>query len=80
MTIRQPIYRPFQFADYRQAKAQVADAEATLEKEVQNVAVRVAGAYLEALLAEDQLALVTVTLYAPLCVTSIVRVVAPSTL
>ena len=36
----------------------MADAEATLDKEVQNVAVRVAGAYLEALLAEDQLALV----------------------
>jgi protease secretion system outer membrane protein len=58
LTIRQPIFRPFQFADYRQAAAQVEDAEATLEKEVQNVAVRVAGAYLEALLAEDQLALV----------------------
>jgi outer membrane protein, protease secretion system len=58
LTIRQPIFRPFQFADYRQAEAQVADAEANLDKEVQNVAVRVAGAYLEALLAEDQLALV----------------------
>ncbi|HXD41639.1 MAG TPA: TolC family outer membrane protein [Ramlibacter sp.] len=60
LTIRQPIFRPFQFADYRQAEAQVADAEATLEKEVQNLAVRVAGAYLEALLADDQLALVMV--------------------
>jgi outer membrane protein, protease secretion system len=60
LTIRQPIFRPFQFADYRQAEAQVADAEAVLEREVQNVAVRVAGAYLEALLAQDQLALVLV--------------------
>jgi outer membrane protein, protease secretion system len=57
LSIRQPIFRPYQFADYRQAEAQVADANATLDKETQNVAVRVATAYLEALLAEDQLAL-----------------------
>jgi TolC family type I secretion outer membrane protein len=57
LTIRQPIYRPFQVAEYRQAKAQVEDANAQLEKETQNVAVRVGGAYLEALLAQDQLAL-----------------------
>src|SRR4029079_4366547 len=53
LTIRQPIFRPFQFADLRQAEAQVADAEAALDKEIQNVGVRVAGAYLDALLAED---------------------------
>jgi protease secretion system outer membrane protein len=58
LTIRQPLYRPFQLADYRQAKAQVDDANATLDKELQNVAVRVAGAYLEGLLAQDQLDLV----------------------
>jgi outer membrane protein, protease secretion system len=58
LSIRQPIFRPYQFADYRQAEAQVADANATLDKETQNVAVRVASAYLEALLAEDQLGLV----------------------
>ncbi|MGZ5787616.1 MAG: TolC family outer membrane protein [Ramlibacter sp.] len=58
LTIRQPIFRPFQFADYRQAEAQVADANAALDKETQNVAVRVATAYLDALLAEDQVALV----------------------
>ncbi len=55
LTIRQPIFRPYQFADYQQAKAQVADANAVLDKETQNVAVRVAGAYLEGLLAQDQL-------------------------
>jgi outer membrane protein, protease secretion system len=60
LTIRQPVFRPFQFADLRQAEAQVADAEAVLEREVQNVAVRVSGAYLEALLAEDQHELVMV--------------------
>ncbi len=58
LTLRQPLYRPFNFADYQQAKAQVEDANATLDKEVQNVAVRVSGAYLEGLLAQDQLALV----------------------
>ena len=58
LTIRQQIFRPQQWADYRQAKAQVEDANAVLDKETQNVAVRVSGAYLEALLAQDQLALV----------------------
>jgi outer membrane protein, protease secretion system len=58
LSIRQPIFRPYQFADYRQAEAQVADANASLDKETQNVAVRVATAYLDALLGEDQLALV----------------------
>lgn len=60
LTIRQPLYRPYQMADYRQAQAQVAEANAMLDKELQNVAVRVAGAYLEGLLAQDQLALVAV--------------------
>ncbi len=58
LTIRQPLYRPFNYADYQQAKAQVEEANATLDKEMQNVAVRVSGAYLEGLLAQDQLALV----------------------
>ncbi|MES2999401.1 MAG: TolC family outer membrane protein [Pseudomonadota bacterium] len=57
LTIRQPLYRPFQMADYQQAKAQVADANAQLERETQNLATRVAGAYFEALLAQDQLTL-----------------------
>jgi outer membrane protein, protease secretion system len=58
LVIRQPIFRPYQIAEYQQAKAVVADANATLDKETQNVAVRVSGAYLNALLAQDQLALV----------------------
>lgn len=58
LTVRQPLYRPAQWADVRQAEAQVADANAQLEKEVQNLAVRLASAYLEALLAQDQLELV----------------------
>lgn len=58
LTIRQPIFRPYQLADFRQAQAQVADANAQLDKETQSAAVRVATAYMEALLAQDQLSLV----------------------
>jgi TolC family type I secretion outer membrane protein len=58
LTLRQPLFRMQLLADYRQAKAQVDDAEATLERETQNVGVRVSGAYFEALLAEEHLALV----------------------
>ena len=58
MTLRQPLFRKYQMADYRQAKAQVEDANAILEREVQNVAVRVSGAYFEALLTAEQLTLV----------------------
>ncbi len=58
LTLRQPLFRKLQMADYRQAQAQVDDANAVLEKELQNLAVRVSTAYFEALLAEEQLALV----------------------
>ncbi|WP_373424794.1 TolC family outer membrane protein [Variovorax paradoxus] len=58
LTLRQPLFRMQLLADYRQARAQVDDAEATLERETQNVGVRVSAAYFEALLAEEHLALV----------------------
>lgn len=58
LSVRQPIFRPFQFADYRQARAQVAEADANLEKDTQSLAVRVTTAYLQVLASEDQLALV----------------------
>ncbi|SFC17033.1 outer membrane protein, protease secretion system [Polaromonas sp. OV174] len=58
LTLRQPLFRKYQMADYRQAQAQVDDANAVLERELQNVAVRVSGAYFEALLTAEQLALV----------------------
>ena len=58
LTLRQPLFRPYQIADYSQAQAQVDDANAILERELQNVAVRVSGAYFEALLTAEQLALV----------------------
>lgn len=58
VTLRQPLYRPYLSAQYRQAQAQVLDVEATLSQEEQNLAVRVSGAYFEALLSHDQLALI----------------------
>lgn len=58
LTLRQPLFRKYQMADYRQAQAQVDDANAILERELQDVAVRVSGAYFEALLTAEQLALV----------------------
>ncbi len=58
LTLRQPLFRKYQFADYQQAQSQVDDANAVLERELQNLAVRVSGAYFEALQASEQLALV----------------------
>jgi outer membrane protein, protease secretion system len=60
LTLRQPVFRAALFADYKQAKAQVEEAEAQLDREVQNLAVRVSTAYMQALLAQDQLQLVRV--------------------
>lgn len=58
LTLRQPVFRKQLMAQYRQAEAQVEDAEAVLAVEEQNLAVRVSGAYFEAMLTHDQLALV----------------------
>jgi protease secretion system outer membrane protein len=58
LTVKQPLFRPYEIADYRQAKANVADANAQLDQEVQNLAVRVTTSYLQALLAQEQLSLV----------------------
>ena len=58
LTLRQPLIRTQLLSQYRQAQAQVDDAEASLRLEEQNLAVRVSGAYFEAMLAQDQLALV----------------------
>lgn len=46
VTLRQPLFHAYQMADYRQAKAQVDDAEAILERELQNVAVRAESSWL----------------------------------
>lgn len=58
LTLRQPLYRSQLAAQYRQAQAQVDEAEATLAQEEQSLAVRLSGAYFEALLAHEQLDLV----------------------
>lgn len=58
LTLRQPVFRKQLMAQYRQAEAQVEDAEAALAVEEQNLAVRVSSAYFEAMLTHDQLALV----------------------
>lgn len=58
LSVRQPLYRPFQMASLRQAQAQVEDAEALLQKDEQALVVRVGEAYFDVLLAEDQLTLV----------------------
>lgn len=58
LSLRQPVFRMYNFALYRQAQRQVDGAEATLDRSLQDLLVRLAGAYFEALLAQDQHALV----------------------
>lgn len=58
LSVRQPIYRKYNFAQYRQAKFQVESAEATLDRSLQEMLVRLSGNYFEALMAQDQYALV----------------------
>jgi outer membrane protein/protease secretion system outer membrane protein len=58
LTLRQPLFRQQQEAALRQAGYLVQDVEAVLARETQNLAVRVAGTYLEAMMSRDQLALV----------------------
>lgn len=55
LSLRQPIVRPALWAQYRQAGYAVADAEAVLDVETQNLATRVAQLYFQALLSQDQL-------------------------
>lgn len=58
LTLRQTLFNRYRVADQQQAKAQVEDAEAMYERDLQNLAVRVSGAYFEALMADDQMSLV----------------------
>jgi outer membrane protein/protease secretion system outer membrane protein len=58
LSLRQPLIRPQIWAQYRQAKAQAVDAQSVYHNEEQNLAVRVCGAYFEAMLAHDQMALI----------------------
>lgn len=58
LSVRQPLYRKYTFAQYQQAKSQVLSAEASLDKSLQDMLVRLSGAYFEALMAHDQMALI----------------------
>lgn len=58
LTLRQPLFSMQRYFMYQQAKDQVADAEATHQRDQQELIVRVGGTYMEALLTEDQLQLV----------------------
>lgn len=53
LSLRQPLYRPAQYAGYLQAEARVEGVEAVLAKAGQDLAVRVSGAYLNVLLAQE---------------------------
>lgn len=57
VNLRQPIYRKALGAQYRQAKAQVADVNAQLERDEQTLVMRVTEAYFSVLLAQEQLVL-----------------------
>ena len=57
LVLRQPLYRPYLSAQLTQAEAQVRDAEAMLALAEQELPVRLGGAYFDALLAQDQVAL-----------------------
>lgn len=57
LTLRQPLYRSALMAQYRQAVALVDDVNASLQRDEQDLAVRLVGAYLEVLSTGDQLTL-----------------------
>lgn len=57
LSLTQPIYRKQNFAQYEQAKSQVSQAESQLAIARQDLIVRVAQAYFDVLLAQDNVAL-----------------------
>ena len=57
LTLRQPLYRPNVFAAYRQAQSHLQSVEATLDKALQELALRVSESYFNVLLAEEGLRL-----------------------
>ena len=56
--LRQPIVNMQRWLQFQQAKSVVEEVEANLDRDLQNLVVRVAGAYFEALMADEQLDLV----------------------
>jgi outer membrane protein len=58
LTLAQPIFRPQNWLQYRQAEFQVAQAEATFGQAAQDLIIRSAQAYFDVLASQDSLALV----------------------
>ena len=58
VSLRQPLFNLQRYFQYEQAKDLVLDAQATHQRNLQELVVRVGGAYMEALLTRDQLRLV----------------------
>jgi len=56
--LRQPLMNMQRWLQFQQAKSVVEEAEANLDRDLQNLVVRVAGAYFESLMADEQVALV----------------------
>ena len=56
--LRQPIVNMQRWLQFQQAKSVLEEVEANLDRDLQNLVVRVAGAYFEALMADEQLDLV----------------------
>ena len=56
--LRQPLMNMQRWYQFQQAKSIVEEAEANLDRDLQNLVVRVAGAYFETLMADEQLELV----------------------
>lgn len=55
LSLKQPLFRPYNFALYAQSKALVASADARLEQALQDLAVTVGAAYFDVLLARSEL-------------------------
>ena len=58
LQLRQPLMNMQRWLQFQQAKSIVEEAEANLDRDLQNLVVRVAGAYFETLMSDEQLELV----------------------
>ena len=58
LQLRQPLINMQRWLQFKQAKSIVEEVEANLDRDLQNLVVRVAGAYFETLMADEQLDLV----------------------
>jgi outer membrane protein, protease secretion system len=58
LSVKQPLYRKFNFELYKQAKSQVNNANAVLDHERHNLVMRISHDFFSALLAQEQLQLV----------------------